>query len=145
MTVRHRGPARIVLETNVVLSALIFGTGPMARLRGVWQARRCVPLVSTYTAQEFMRVLAYPKFRLDANERTELVADYLPYAEAVRIPEPPPAVPACRDPCDVPFLHLAVAGRASVLVSGDRDLLALAGRTDFDILAPEAFLRSLPP
>jgi predicted nucleic acid-binding protein len=45
----------------------------------------------------------------------------------VDVPEPPPAVPACRDPLDVPFLHLAVADRAQARVSGDRDLLALAG------------------
>jgi predicted nucleic acid-binding protein len=38
---------------------------------------------------------------------------------------PPPAVPACRDPFDVPFLQLAVAGKARALVSGDRALLAL--------------------
>jgi putative PIN family toxin of toxin-antitoxin system len=71
-------------------------------------------------------VLGYPKFRLSTNEQQELLADYLPWVRAVRVPDPPPAVPACRDPLDLPFLHLAVAGRARVLVSGDRDLLVLA-------------------
>jgi len=47
--------------------------------------------------------------------------------QVVRIPSPPPATPACRDLFDLPFVHLAIAGRASALVSGDRDLLALAG------------------
>jgi predicted nucleic acid-binding protein len=55
-----------------------------------------------------------------------LLADYLPYAEIVRIPQPPPSVPDCRDVLDLPFMHLAVAGRAQVLVSGDRDLLTIA-------------------
>jgi predicted nucleic acid-binding protein len=35
-------------------------------------------------------------------------------------------VPDCRDALDLPFMHLAVTGKAQVLVSGDRDLLAIA-------------------
>ena len=73
-----------------------------------------------------MRVLAYPKFRLSAAEQDELLADYLPYAQTVRIPNPPPVVPACRDVLDTPFIQLALTGKAKVLVSGDRDLLAIA-------------------
>jgi putative PIN family toxin of toxin-antitoxin system len=117
---------RTVLDTNVVLSALVFTGGPTARLRHAWQAGLLLPLVSTATAQELIRVLAYPKFGLDAQERQELLADYLPWAEVVAVPEPPPRVPACRDVHDPPFLHLAAAGRADVLVTGDADLLALA-------------------
>jgi len=71
-------------------------------------------------------VLAYPKFRLSQADQEELLADYLPYAQTVRIPQPPPSVPECRDPLEVPFLHLAVAGKAQVLVSGDKALLVLS-------------------
>jgi putative PIN family toxin of toxin-antitoxin system len=117
---------RVVLDTNVVLSALVFGGGPAGRLRLGWQQLAFVPLVSTATAQELVRVLAYPKFRLSQSDQEELLADYLPYAQAVRIPQPPPTVPECRDPMDVPFLHLAVIGKVQLLVSGDKDLLALA-------------------
>jgi putative PIN family toxin of toxin-antitoxin system len=84
------------------------------------------PLASTATVQELVRVLAYPKFRLSQAEQDELLADYLPYAETVRIPKSPPTVPDCRDVLDLPFMHLAVAGKAQVLVSGDHDLLAIA-------------------
>ena len=119
-------PLRVVLDTNVVLSALVFGGGLAGRLRVGWQQGVFVPLASTATAQELVRVLAYPKFRLSKLEQDELLADYLPHTETVRIPQPPPPVPDCRDLLDVPFMHLAVAGKAEVLVSGDRDLLALA-------------------
>ena len=118
--------SRVVLDTNVVLSALVFGGGDAARVRLGWQRRAYVPLASAATVRELMRVLAYPKFRLSKAEQDELLADYLPCTEAVHIPQPPPAVPPCRDPQDGPFLHLAVAGKANVLVSGDRDLLAVA-------------------
>ena len=119
-------PRRIVLDTNVVLSALVFGGGAAGRLRGLWQQKAFVPLASTATAQELVRVLTYPKFGLSAAEQDELLADYLPCTATVRIPQLPPRVPVCRDPLDAPFMHLAVAGKAHMLVSGDRDLLALA-------------------
>ncbi|HWI81745.1 putative toxin-antitoxin system toxin component, PIN family [Ramlibacter sp.] len=134
-----------MLDTNVVLSALVFGGGPAGRLRLAWQRGLVLPLASTATGQELVRVLAYPKFRLSREEQGELVADYLPYVKSVRIPNPPPTVPACRDPMDVAFLHLAVAGKARVLVSGDGDLLALANVFEraggCPILGLEAFLR----
>ncbi len=119
-------PVRAVLDTNVVLSALVFRGGAAGQLRLDWQRGQVLPLVSTVTVQELLRVLAYPKFRLSQAEQDELLADYLPYAETVRIPQPPPTVPDCRDLQDVPFMHLAVVGKAQVLVSGDGDLLAVA-------------------
>ena len=133
---------RVVLDTNVVLSALVFGGGTAVRVRAGWQSGRFVPLASTATAQELVRVLAYPKFRLSAAEQAELLADFMPWVHVVGIPTPPPAVPRCRDPFDLPFLHLAVAGKARALVSGDRDVLALAGARGLcPILSVDAFCR----
>jgi putative PIN family toxin of toxin-antitoxin system len=135
-----KAPPRVVLDTNVVLSALLLRTGAVARIRAGWQAGRFLPLASTATAQELVRVLTYPKFALAAAEREELLADYLPWVHVLRIPVPPPAVPKCRDPFDVAFLHLAVTGKARALVSGDRDLLSLAGTKGVcPILTVEAF------
>lgn len=142
---RSRAPLRVVLDTNVVLSALVFGKGPTAQLRAAWQRGDFLPLLSTTTAQELVRVLAYPKFRLDAQSQQELLADYLPYASVIDVPEPAPAVPACRDPFDLPFLHLAFAGKADALVTGDADLLVLAGKVRFKIMRPEALLLALAP
>lgn len=117
---------RAVLDTNVVLSALVFRGGVAGQVRQAWQRGLVLPLASTATVQELMRVLSYPKFRLSSLEKEELLADYLPYVQTVRIPKPPPSVPECRDVLDLPFMHLAVTGQAQVLVSGDRDLLAIA-------------------
>ena len=119
-------PVRAVLDTNVVLSALVFRGGAAGQLRLAWQRGQVIPLVSGVTVQELLRVLAYPKFRLSPAEQDELLADYLPYAETVRMAQPPPTVPECRDVLDLPFMQLAVAGKAEVLVTGDRDLLAIA-------------------
>ena len=135
---------RVVLDTNVVLSALLFRGGPAAQVRTAWMAGRFVPLASAATAQELVRVLAYPKFKLTVDEQHDLLADYLPWVQIVAIPDPPPATPACRDPFDLPFLHLAIAGKAHTLVSGDKDLLALAGTRGLcSILSVGAFCRGL--
>ena len=56
-------PLRVVLDTNIVLSALVFGGGAAGRLRVAWQQGAVLPLASTATVQELVRVLAYPKFR----------------------------------------------------------------------------------
>jgi len=130
---------RVVFDTNVVLSALLFGGKATRALRDIWQQDGCTPLVSTATVGELIRVLAYPKFHLAPHEREELLADYLPFAEVVTLPDPPPAVPPCRDPFDLPFLQLAAVGKA-MLVTGDRDLLVLAGSCRIPILGIEAFI-----
>lgn len=131
---------RVVIDTNLVLSALLFSGGRLTPLRFAWQGHRVQPLVSQATAAELIRALTYPKFKLTAREQEELLADYLPYCKTVRIPAPPPATPPCRDTCDVPFLQLAVAGKADVLVTGDKDLLALAGALTCPILSANQFL-----
>lgn len=136
-------PLRVVLDSNVVLSSLLFRGAIAERVRHVWRSGAIVPLVSTQTASELLRVLAYPKFRLSVGEQHELLADYLPFTTSVRIGQPPPTVPPCRDRLDAPFLELAVAGRAKLLVSGDKDLLALAGQTRFEIITPADFLHRL--
>jgi putative PIN family toxin of toxin-antitoxin system len=132
----------VVLDTNVILSALVFGKGVTAQVRAAWLSGRCRPLVSAASARELVRVIAYPKFKLDTQAQEELLADYLPFAEAVRIPEPPPMVPDCRDPFDVPFLHLAAAGKAAALVTGDADFLCLGSLGRCPIMTPESFLSS---
>ncbi len=126
---------RVVLDSNVVVSALLFERGQVAWLRAAWAEERCRPLVSVATVEELVRVLAYPKFRLTAVDREELLGDYLPFTETVVVPEVPD-LPRCADPDDQKFLALAYAGRASVLITGDQALLALVGRCPFEIIRP---------
>ena len=137
---RRDGPPRIVFHTNVVVSALLFAQGRLAVLREFWRVGRAIPLVSRPTTEELLRVLAYPKFKLSEADREDLLAEFLPFVEIVTIPDPAPRTPPCRDPHDVPFLELAIAGKADALVSGDVDLQALAGRFPIDILTPEQWL-----
>ena len=135
----------VVLDTNVVVSALLFERGRVAWVRGLWFDRRIVPLINRPTLQELVRVLAYPKFALDTDAMQAVLEAYVPYTTTVTVAGPVSGrLPRCRDPHDQPFLNLAAAGRAEVLVSGDRALLELAGRTPFAIEAPDRFRARFP-
>jgi len=124
---------RAVFDTNIVVSALVFGSR-LAWLRHAWAHRITVPLVCRDTTAELLRVLAYPKFRLTAADRTSLLEDFLPYAEILELPNPLPDIPIqCGDRDDIVFLHLAMSAGAP-LVSGDSDLSALRGLLPIDIL-----------
>jgi len=58
------------------------------------------------------------------------------------MPAKPPKTPACRDPFDVPFLQLAIAGKADYLVT-DGDLLSLARKSSCPIITAGQFLTKL--
>jgi putative PIN family toxin of toxin-antitoxin system len=128
---------RVVFDTTTVVSALLFANGRLVWLRQHWRERGCVPLISRATGGELARVLRYPKFGLSPDDARELLAEYLPYCEVVEPAERCASV--CRDASDQMFLDLAQSARADVLISGDQDLLTLAGETRFLIETPEAY------
>lgn len=132
-------PRRVVFDTNVVLSALLFSAGRLAWLRVHWREGDVVPLISPATARELTRVLAYPKFRLSQQHRIELLTLYIPDCESLDAEDK--CRVECRDRKDQPLLDLAQSGKAEVLVTGDEDLLALAGQTVFLIETPEDYRR----
>ena len=107
-------------------------------MRNAWQSDVVRPLVSRDTTAELIRVLHYPKFRLTSDQREDLLGDYLPWCEAVRVTNVD-VVPDCRDPSDRPFPELALAAQADALLTGDKDLLVLAEVFPVPILTPAAF------
>ncbi len=131
---------RAVFDTNVVLSALIFG-GRLLWLRQAWARGAVTPIVCRETVSELLRVLAYPKFRLDAADRDALLAEYLPYAATAHLPVVLTELPlACRDRDDAVFLHLARVSEAAFLVSGDADPVLSAV---FPVISPAALRQTL--
>jgi putative PIN family toxin of toxin-antitoxin system len=129
----------VVFDTATVVSALLFRDGRLAWLRQHWREGGCLPLISRATAAELTRVLGYAKFQLTSDDRREILAEYLPYCEVVEVTGRCQQV--CRDANDQPFLDLAQGGKAELLVSGDQDLLALSGQTEFRIETPESYRR----
>ena len=130
-------PHRVVLDSNIVLSALLFSEGRLSWIRHAWKRQQIVPLVCPETTEELLRVLNYPKFQLNAAEQQALLADFLPYTDIVHLPASWPDLPACRDDSDQVFLVLAHVGHATALVSGDADILALRGTLREKIMTAE--------
>jgi len=126
----------VVLDTNCLVSALIFSSGRMSWLRLSWQRGVIVPVVSGETIRELMRVLAYPKFRLEKEEIESLLGEFLPWARMVKLFVPVDELEPLRDRDDAVFIHLARQAGAAFLVSGDRHLLELKG------LVPEVIILS---
>ncbi len=116
---------RIVLDTNCIVSALLFPKGSASWLAHAWMQQRFIPLVSRDTTTELMRVFSYPKFQLSQDEQELLLAEFLPYAEAVQVKNVPGKLPEIKDPNDLMFLKLAVAGKADALVSDDIHILSV--------------------
>jgi putative PIN family toxin of toxin-antitoxin system len=138
-------PPRVVIDTNCLVSALIFSRSRFAWLRHAWQTRRIIPLVSRDTAHELLRVLAYPKFKLTRQEQDALLAECLPYTEAVRVDQTPSGLPSIRNADDIIFLVVATVGSADALVSGDGHLLAVKDHFHIPILTPAQFEEWLQP
>lgn len=135
-------PPRVVLDTSVVVSALVFG-GPMAtRLRRAWRKGFCRPMVCSSTLQDLIHQLGHSRLGFSSPEQQQMLGEYLPYVLKVR----PPAAPTSTDatePAGWIFVQLALAGRAHLLVSSDPVLLAMDARLPFPVLALEPFLHWL--
>ena len=132
------GP-RVVLDTNCLVSALIFSRGRFTWLREAWQTKRFIALASRDTVSELLRVLAYPKFKLSQDEQETLLAEFLPFVETVKIETTPEGLPEIRDANDVIFLVLATVAQADALVSGDGDIQSVRDQFHIPILTVAEF------
>jgi len=102
-----------------------------------------VPLVCNGSVSERLHVLSYPKFLLGEPEIRDLLGDFLPYAETVLDIQKTGAAPRCRDKDDQIFIDLAFAAKADALITGDADLLFLAGTSTVPIFSPADLQRRL--
>ena len=125
---------RVFLDTNVLASA--FGT------RGL-----CADLVQAVVADHVLvtsePVLAeledvlYRRFRLPKERRVAILA-FLRRHHVEPTPDTLPSIPL-RDPDDLPILASAMAAKADVLVTGDKDLLSIRGQVAIPITDPRGF------
>ncbi|MBI5560261.1 MAG: putative toxin-antitoxin system toxin component, PIN family [Deltaproteobacteria bacterium] len=130
---------RVVLDTNVVISALLF-RGETSRLHTLWKKRAFRIAASREIVGEYLRVLAYPKFNLTESEIKGIIQEeLLPYIEPVTVSEKSDGV--CVDLDDDKFLACAEAAKADAIVSGDAHLLSLKSFKGCPIETAEWFLR----
>ena len=134
---------RFVLDTNVIVSALLIPDSP-SRQAFDRALHKGTILISHPAMVELAEVLGREKLNkyLLESERMRFLVGLLKEAELVDVTT---TITACRDPKDNKFLELAVDGKASCLISGDKDLLVLNPFLDISILTPKEFLSSESP
>jgi len=111
---------RVVLDTNVVISSLLF-KGGLSSIVGLWREGKIVPIISKETFDELRAVLEYPKFSLSRAEIKSLIEhEILPFFEVVHVSKHIKG--ACRDPGDDKFISCAISANAEFIVTGDKDL-----------------------
>ncbi len=116
---------RVVLDTNILIGALITRGTPPDGLYRAWLRGEFTLVTSTAQMAEIADVLARPRLQrfLDADEAAALVENI--DTRAVVLADPPD-VHLSPDPADNPILAAAIAGKADLIVSGDkRHMLAL--------------------
>ncbi|MFY8107161.1 MAG: putative toxin-antitoxin system toxin component, PIN family [Elstera sp.] len=127
---------RVVLDTNVLVSGLTYPRSIPGQIVSAWRHGAIETVLSHYIIEEMVRVLPrLAQNRLSPSAIRDL-ADSLLFLADIIEPEGVQDA-ALRDPADQPILGTFLAARAQYLITGDKDLLALAG--DYPILTPAAF------
>jgi len=129
----------VVIDTNVFVSALLFGGTP-GILIALWKSGKIQPHLTSEILAEILRVLAYPKFQLTENEIQYLLyIETLPFCSVVAAKSGSAIIK--EDPSDDMFLMCCQAAKARALISGDKHLLSLKSYRDTPILTPSQFLK----
>ncbi|MBI3210326.1 MAG: putative toxin-antitoxin system toxin component, PIN family [Candidatus Solibacter usitatus] len=133
---------RLILDTNVLVSALLSSSGAPAKLLDAWE-RKTITLVSCDALiAELRDVLSRPFFQARVRSSVaELLAaglrDFSLFCGEL------PAGPVAPDPKDSFLLALAEPGEAEFLVTGDKELLALKRHRSTRIVTPAAMISLL--
>jgi len=127
---------RVVLDTNVLVSGFAYPGSVPGRIVAAWRQGGLEVVLSRYILDEFIRVLPrLPRVHMTPAEIRDLADSFMFIADVVE----PEGVPDAnlRDQADQPVLLTLVASKADYLVTGDKDLLALAGQ--YPIVTPAEF------
>ena len=120
---------RIVLDTNILIGALITKGTPPDRLYQAWLEGEIELVKSTAQLAEVAAVLARPRLQryLDADEAAAIVENIDTRAVIL---DAPPDVNLSPDPRDNPILAAAIAGKADLIVSGDKKHMLALGEVE---------------
>ena len=130
----------VVLDINVVVSAVFWGGKPLEVMRA-WVKGKFKVVGSPEIIWEYERTL----MELAKGKITpELHYWFGVLNERVRLIQPSRNLKICRDPNDDKFLNCAASGKADYLISGDKDLLVLKKVEGIEILQPSNFLMKHP-
>lgn len=127
---------RVVVDTNVVVSALYFPGGKPGKILALIRAKELVNLTSKYILEEIKRILI-AKFLWSTERAQEAVEEISSFSEIVR---PQIELAVIADDPDNRILECAVESRADFIISGDRHLTSLKTFQAIKIVDPANFL-----
>ncbi len=132
---------RLVLDTNVFVSASLFASSIPARvLEHAFDHSRLI--FTDHTQRELIATMTSAKLEkfVPVARREALLLRLAPLIELTTVWQ---LVRVCRDPHDDAVLEAALNGRADVVITGDKDLLALHPFSGIAIITPADYLSSL--
>ena len=133
---------RVVLDANVLVSALISRRGSPGKILAQWEQERFELVVSPAILEELQRVIRYPRFQERYHLPKDAVARFLDLisSQAILVNPERTVNIVHDDPTDNRYLECAQAGEVNYLVTGDRHLLELEAYEGILILPPAGFL-----
>ncbi len=130
---------RIVIDTNVIISAILFqNSQPAKAIKFAKQLGKI--LLSETIFREIGNTLSRPKFDryLSLDSRRQVLSQLLLDSELIEITE---TITICRDLKDNKFWELAINGNADFIITGDQDLLVLNPFRGIQIITVNEFLK----
>ena len=132
---------RVVLDTNVLISALLFRKDT-SKIIDLWKRGKIIPVLSKETFDEFKVVLDYPKFSLTRDEIYSIIyEEVLPFFDVIEVKSKIEGI--CKDSDDDKFISCAISSGAKFIVSGDKDLCNFGSYRSAKIIKPSDFLNIL--
>ncbi len=126
---------RIVIDTNVVASAIFFGGRPADLIKLV-MSRNLEAVVTEEILEEYHETIDY---LFEKYKGKPIHFSIAPLLSAMEIIQPVSEVKVCRDPDDDKFISCAMDGECLYIVSGDKDLLTLKEYQGLKIVAVTEF------
>jgi putative PIN family toxin of toxin-antitoxin system len=134
---------RVVLDTSILVSNVLFPNGVPAQVFKAWRAHYYSLFTTQAILQELMTTLSYPRIRRkyslperEIQQTIDVIRDYASFVQGIA----DVSDSLVRDPNDEVILSTCVEARAHVLVSGDKDLLVLGAYRGTEIVTPRQFL-----
>ncbi|TAK56131.1 MAG: putative toxin-antitoxin system toxin component, PIN family [Dehalococcoidia bacterium] len=135
---------RVVLDTNVIVSAVISNAGPPDAIVNAWRKGSFQLITSAPLLAEIADVLARPQIRKRSGFSAAEEATYVAaLSETAILVEPSERLSVIEDPDDNLLIEAAVAARADFIVTGDKQVLELGAFRDTQIITPARFMAVL--
>lgn len=140
---------KVVVDTNIWVSALVAPTGVAARLVDLWRQDKFKLVVSEQQIDELTEVLTRPRFlkyRIDEQETADLLESISTRSERITLKDD---IKLCSDPDDDIFIEAAILGKARYLITGDKGIkndptiISLLHKHGVTVTSISSFLKTL--